>query len=230
MSSGVPDIIKAAKILADQSRVDILTVLMDGRFHTVNEISKYAKVKPNTTSYHLAKFLELDWVESNKTGRFKYYRLKKKEIATIIESFMSISPGKEIKSFNQNSEMKKLKQSRTCYDHIAGELGVQIFSFLIEKKYILDGNSELTLTLEGESFFNDLGVDINSLKCKKRNFCTSCIDWSERQYHLSGSLGNALYLLFLEKEWICQNPNSRSLTITSEGQKNLNIIFCMAKE
>ncbi|MDC7952556.1 ArsR/SmtB family transcription factor [Liquorilactobacillus mali] len=216
--NGFPDLQKTTKILADQSRLEILTTLMDGKFHTVNELAKKAKVKSHTTSYHLKQLCQLNWVSSYKQGRNVYYSLSSEDIASLLEKLMNISPTKEVHSFNENSEYQKLKKGRSCYKHLAGNLGVSFFNFLVQNQYIKLENNSLMLTIKGIQYFESIGIEITCIKKQKGIFIKPCLDWTERTFHLSGNLGRAFFNLCEEKNFIILNTGNRSVCLTSSGE------------
>lgn len=216
---GFPNILHTTKILADQSRLEILTILMDGRFHTVHEIAQMIKVKDHTTSYHLKKLQEHKWVEFYKQGRHVYYRLSDPQIAELLESLMNISPLEQINSFNKNKEYHELKNGRSCYSHLAGKIGVQFFDYLLEMNYVHLENDQVTLTEDGACFFDSIHIDVAQVKKQSGLFVKPCLDWTERKFHLGGSLGRAFFTMCVEHNLIVQNPTSRGITLSKAGEE-----------
>jgi Predicted transcriptional regulators len=224
--NGFPDLEKVTKILADPSRLNILTSLMDGNFHTVSELAKNAKIKSHTASYHLKQLAQLNWILSYKQGKNVYYRLCSEDIAELLETLMNVSPRKNIQSFNENSEYQKLKEGRSCYKHLAGKLGVSFFNYLIKSQFIEWQNGNLILTDNGANYFESIGINIFHLKKQSGIFIKPCVDWTERNFHLSGNLGKAFFNLCKEKNYILLNTTSRSVSLTSTGKeffKNLRL-------
>ncbi|WP_024621820.1 ArsR/SmtB family transcription factor [Metaclostridioides mangenotii] len=220
--AGTPQILQLAEILADKSRSTILMVMMDGEFHTVNELARAAGIKSHTASYHLAKLNELQWIVMEKHGRFHYYQMNNNELAQMLENWLQISPLKPSRSLNQSIEDQKLYFGRTCYDHLAGKIGVQITDWLLDKNYILKTLSGWCLSIEGENFFESNGVNIDLLKKEKRSYCRMCLDWSERKHHVAGSIGKALMDMFFKNQWIERTGNSRAVKLTDKGKKQLS--------
>lgn len=218
MMNGNPNITEMASLLADPSRAEILTCLLDGRFHTASELASIAKVKPQTASFHLAKLSKIHLIKMEKHGRFHYYQLSNQEVAQMLESFLVISPPAEIKSLKQDSQTKALRKARTCYDHIAGNLGVRLTESMVHSGILNKGQGQFDVTDKGEEFFDDLGLDLSSIRKKRRSFSRCCLDWSERQHHLAGSLGSALASHFFENEWIAHIPSTRAVNITNSGR------------
>jgi DNA-binding transcriptional ArsR family regulator len=216
------DVFKVAELLSDQSRSIILTSLMTGERYTVNELARAAQIKQQTASYHLKKLKELHWVKEEKSGRFHYYRLVNAEVAEIIEQLSTVAPKKNIRYLSQKIENIHLYNGRTCYDHLAGKIGVSVTFWLIENGYLqFNTTEELELTTAGAAFLSDWGIDLEKSQRAKRVFCRKCLDWSERQYHLAGSLGKELTDLFFRKNWIKRHGASRAIQLTEAGIEEL---------
>jgi DNA-binding transcriptional ArsR family regulator len=210
-----PNLANVAGIVSDPSRAAILTVLMDNRFHSAGELAFMARIKPQTTSYHLAKLMEANLITVEDQGRHRYFQIKNPEVAQIMETLLTLSPPAQIRSLKQSTEDKKVRYARTCYDHLAGYLGVKITEACLLKGYLTE---EFQLTEEGISFFTSFGLDIEKIRKKRRSFSHKCLDWSERRHHLAGSLGNAILELFLELQWVKRLPDTRALEITPIGK------------
>ncbi|MDQ0185853.1 helix-turn-helix domain-containing protein [Cytobacillus sp. FSL R5-0569] len=220
-----PNITALTALLAEKSRATILAALMDGKFHTASELAYMATIKPQTASFHLAKLLENNLVISEKNGRFRYFRIANDEVANTLEIFMSISSPPEVRSLKQSSQLKRLENARTCYDHLAGRLSVKLTNIMQEEGYIERSNKKFIVTTKGELFFKDLGLDLIALSKKRRSFCHACLDWSERTHHLGGALGNALFERYIELEWIESKANSREITISTVGKSGFKDFF-----
>ncbi|MDR0268182.1 metalloregulator ArsR/SmtB family transcription factor [Paenibacillus sp.] len=220
-----PNAAMVATLVSEASRAAILSVLLDGRFHPASELAYMAGIKPQTASFHLTKMVDANIVTVEKQGRHRYYGIQNHEVAQIMESLLSISPPVEIKSLKQASEDKSLRLARTCYDHLAGNLGVQLTDSLIKMGMICEENDHFTVTEKGEEFFTTLEIDLERIKKKRRSFSHKCLDWSERRYHLAGALGNALLERLLELHWVQRLPKTRAIKITPEGKKGLKETF-----
>ncbi|MCA1026252.1 ArsR/SmtB family transcription factor [Cytobacillus kochii] len=220
-----PNITALTALLAEKSRATILAALMDGKFHTASELAYMATIKPQTASFHLAKLVENNLVISEKNGRFRYFRLANEEVANTLEIFMSISPPPEVRSLKQSSQLKRLENARTCYDHLAGRLSVTLTNIMQEEGYIEKSNKRFIITTKGEHFFKELGIDLIALSRKRRSFCHACLDWSERTHHLGGALGNGLFERYIELGWLESRENSREIVITTEGKSGFKEFF-----
>lgn len=212
---------KFANIINDESRVAMINLLMSNQFYTVTELAKVAKIKTHTASYHLKKMMELDLVIMEKHGRFHYYQLSNQEFAEFFEGIGAVAPTPKVRYLSQQIESQKLTQARTCYDHLAGNLGVVITEFLLEKEYVVRLEKGLLVTEAGEDFLEKNNINVSELKNKKRNFCGLCLDWSERKHHISGSVGNAIYELFLRNQWIIKSEKSRAVILTDKGKEEI---------
>lgn len=219
MMNGYPDLQVITKALADPSRLEILTTLMDGKFHTVSALAKKAKIKSHTATYHLKIMCDLSWVSSYKQGRNVYYRLCSEEVATILENLMNISPIKKVQSFNENSSYQKLKLGRSCYKHLAGKIGVSFFNYLLHNDCIRFDGDNLMLTSIGNNYFESIGIEINNIKIQPGIFIKPCLDWTEKTFHLGGNLGKAFFNLCVRENFIVSNSENRSVSLTSSGEK-----------
>lgn len=214
-----PDIAASVSLLSEPSRAAILMALMDGRFHTATELAYMAAIKPQTASFHLAKLNEGNLVKVEKHGRHRYYSLANSEIAGILESLLAISRPPEIRSLNQSTQTKALREARTCYDHLAGNLGVRLTTNMVKAGYLEKKGMAYQVTAEGERFFTAFGLDLQAIRKRRRAFSRACLDWSERHHHLAGALGEAIAGRLFDLEWIARVPTSRAVKITEAGRR-----------
>ncbi|AHM64202.1 MULTISPECIES: ArsR/SmtB family transcription factor [Paenibacillus] len=214
-----------ASLVSEPSRAAILTALLDGRFHTASELAHMAGIKPQTASFHLAKMTEAQVITVEKQGRHRYYGIQDPEVAQVMESLLSIAPPVPIKSFKQASENEAIRLARTCYDHVAGHLGVQIMSFFMQKGILSEDQDGLHITQQGEIFFADFQINLKNTRQKRRSFSHKCLDWSERRHHLAGALGSALLDRLFELHWVEHLPTTRAIRITAEGKRGFKEVF-----
>ncbi|HFO2531456.1 TPA: ArsR/SmtB family transcription factor [Yersinia enterocolitica] len=200
-----------ASAIADPSRVSILCALMDGRAWTATELSVVADIAPSTTSGHLSRLLNNGLVVCLTQGRHRYYSLAGHHIAALLENLMGVS----MHTFKSPATRTPahLRFARTCYDHLAGELAVSIYEFMLQERWLEAGGSALTQA--GKSHFQRIGVVLNPRP--RRKSCCACLDWSERRFHLGGEAGSALMTFFLQKEWITCTQGYREVNLTSSG-------------
>ena len=163
-----PNMAEIGSLLGETSRATMLASMMDGRFHTASELAYMAAIKPQTASFHLAKLVEGKLVRVEKQGRHRYFQLAGEEIAQLLESFLAISPPPEVRTLKQSSQMKLLQDARTCYDHLAGKLGVQLTESLLNAGFLKLEEKQFLITDEGTQFFTDFGLDLDDLKRKRR--------------------------------------------------------------
>jgi hypothetical protein len=121
--------------------------------------------------------------------------------------------------------MERLGLARSCYDHLAGRLGVTVTEALMRNRLLAIDDDAFDVTVAGEQFFGDLGIDVNDLRARHRSFGRACLDWTERRPHLAGSLGAALLQTFLERGWVVRDDADRMLHITAEGEGALRSVF-----
>ncbi len=220
-----PNVAVVASLLGETSRSTMLSSLMDGRFHTASELAFMSAITPQTASFHLSKLVEGNLINVEKHGRHRYYQLANKEVAHLIETFLAISPPPEVRSLKQSNQVKLLQEARTCYDHLAGKLGVALTDSMLNANYLKKEDRVFIVTPKGEQFFTDFGIDLTELKRKRRSFSHACLDWSERHYHLGGALGNELLTHFFELNWIVHIPSIRAVKVTDRGREGFKQIF-----
>lgn len=225
-----PDVNRIASVFTNKTRAGIVDVLMDGRAHTLLEITANVHVTPQTVTHHLQSLMSQDLVSMEKSGRFHYFAIKNGEVATTFELLSGIAPAKQTASFTDSTKFKEIDYCRTCYDHIAGFIGVTLTHRFIELGYLTDMDSSLQPTVSGRSFFEKtFATDFTDLSMKKRKFTTSCLDWSERKHHLGGALGNQILHFLTTNDYIAPGSTTRSLVLTPAGKdffsKHLNLFF-----
>ncbi|WP_440122308.1 transcriptional regulator [Tenacibaculum sp. Ill] len=156
-----------------------------------------------------------------KQGRHRYFKFANDEVAQVIESMASlISIDNNYKKI-KTPKLNDFTYARTCYDHLAGSLGVKITTALLAHKIITISDKNYIVTQYGEEWFNEVGVNINTIQQKKRSFAHQCLDWSERKHHIAGALGASLLEAMIKKDWLRKKPNSREIIITSFGRIEL---------
>ncbi|WP_394420007.1 ArsR/SmtB family transcription factor [Sulfitobacter sp. 1A13421] len=213
------DIVGAA--LADPSRIRILCELMDGRSHTGKELASVAGVAANTASGHLGKLIEAGIVAAEKSGRCIYYRVASAEIAEVLEQMSALSPTDHLYRAHGTSIAPELI-ARTCYNHIAGRLGVLLAREMTSQGLVSVEGTSARVTEAGAQTFAEIGIWSNGtplpdVKC--------CLDWSERRQHFSGQLGTALLSHALSQNWVTRPRNGRALAIEPTGYDTFERYF-----
>ena len=212
-----PNFSYIAKLMAEPTRAIILECLMNGQALPASELAYMAKVSHPTISSHLAKLVEGNLLVMEQHGRHRYYRIASNEVAEVIEKLGTIAPPVEIRSLRQSSQLKQVRSGRTCYDHLAGELGVKITEALIEKEIVYLEDGLYAVTEKGKEWFIQFGINIEEANTKRRLFAKPCLDWSERRYHMSGWLGSAIATRFLDNGWITKAEKGRAVQLTPKG-------------
>jgi DNA-binding transcriptional ArsR family regulator len=219
MSDNHPSIAEIAALVGNPARANILLALSDGRALTATELAYAARVSPQTTSEHLARLRQANLLALTKQGRHSYFRLSSPKIARMIESIMVVAadgPQRYRPRWNGDDQ---LRTARTCYDHIAGRLGVGLADALTHRKHIVLTDDGGMVTRAGEKFMGEFGISLEAAKEGRRTFCRPCLDWSERRPHLAGALGAALADRCFELGWIARIRDSRALKISAKGER-----------
>ncbi|WP_166921777.1 ArsR/SmtB family transcription factor [Flavobacterium poyangense] len=212
--------IKIASLIGDPTRAAIMWSLLDGKAFTATELSITANTSPQNISMHLAKLLDAGLLYVEKQGRHKYYRFSNKEVAYAIEAMASLVPPVTVQKKNSEKH-SPIKHCRTCYDHLAGKIGVAVAESLLEQNIILNSDAKLEVSSKGVKWFSDFGIDIDEVKKQRRIFLKPCLDWSERKNHIAGSLGALLLDKMLADDWLRRTKDSRAIQITGKGEKEL---------
>lgn len=211
---------KIASLIGDKGRSIMLWSLLDGRAYTATELAVFANISRQSVSNHLSKLIEANLVTAEKQGRYRYFRLANEQVAHVIESMASLIPKQKIE-IKKSAEAQKLAFARTCYDHLAGKISIELVNSLLENKIIILSGTAFEVTDLGKNWFDKLGIDIDALKNKKRSFAHKCMDWTERKHHIAGALGAAILKNFLKNDWIRRKPNTREIVITTLGELRL---------
>jgi DNA-binding transcriptional ArsR family regulator len=208
-----------ASLIGDPVRATIMWNLMDGKALTATELALSSDTSPQNISMHLAKLVQAGLLSVENQGRHRYYKYSRKEIAYAIEALTTLlSPSTTKENFN-NEPFQAIKYCRSCYDHLAGKVGVAITDRLLKQRIIVTDGKSFEVTNKGKKWFSDLGINIGELQLQRRSFLRPCLDWSERRHHIGGSLAAALLDKMLLSDWIRRTKNSRAIVITSKGQK-----------
>ncbi len=215
---------KVASLIGDPTRATIMWSLLEGKAFTATELALAADTSAQNISMHLAKLVEADLLRVETQGRHRYYRYSRTDIAYAIEAMASLVPFPAAKD-NTGEPVSAIKYCRTCYDHLAGKIGVAVTDSLLQQKIIITNNNNFDISKKGIQWFSGLGIDIDDLKQQRRSFIRPCLDWSERRHHIAGSLAAALLDKMLSTDWIRRTRNSRAVVITGKGQKKLYEYF-----
>ncbi len=212
-----------AALFADPARAAILTVLLDDRPRSAGELALNANVSAQSASMHLAQLLEGGLVVVDQKGRHRFYRLARPEVAHAVEALGAIStPGRYMPS-GANQE---LCYARTCYDHLAGEVGVRLTEGLLRNGMLLQvGGRDYELTERGARLLKGWKIEAGRLRDGRRSFARRCMDWTERREHLAGALGAAICQKFFDLRWIRRDRTSRAVHVSPQGERELSKLF-----
>lgn len=210
-----------AGAIAEPARARMLCCLLDGHARTSTELSVAAAVSPSTASAHLARLKEQRLVDVVAQGKHRYYRLASADVAAALEALLVVAG--QPPAF-QSTAPSRLRQARTCYDHMAGALAVALHDQLAVQGWLAadpdDGRAYL-VTAAGVNGFARLGLDVAALCKLRRRLAGPCLDWSERRPHLGGALGAAVLELALRRGWVEQDLDSRALGVSPRGRQRL---------
>ena len=218
---GDVDIAAVARLIGDRTRASILEELSASGSLPAGELARRAGVTGATASAHLAKLVAARLVVVEPKGR-RFHRLADGAVARAIEALSVIAPPHEIRSLRHAEEAASVRAARTCYDHLAGRLGVELTNALERERLIRrEAEDAFTLTTRGATELASLGLDLDDVARGRRAFARACLDWSERRYHLAGALGAALTARLFELQWIERRRSNRSVTVTALGRGGL---------
>lgn len=220
-----PSLAAIGALIGSPARAAILAHLFDGRAMTATELSHIAGVSSATTSEHLAKLTSAGLLIAERHGRHRYYRLSGHRVAEALEPLVELAPSKPVPARRHSPELDALRQSRLCYDHLAGALGVMLTDALLGRGYLALEGRDFDLTPEGIVFLEKLGVDVTAARKQRRIFARQCLDWSERRPHVSGALGAAMADMMFKRGWIARTQRRREVAVTKEGRLALALHF-----
>lgn len=204
-----------AALLGDASRAAMLLAMLDGRAYTANELARAADVTPQTASFHLDKMSKAGLLAPLRQGRYRYFRLAGPDVARTLESMLALQHAPLPRRI-ASSCPSRLREARTCFDHIAGTLGVRIYRAITSRGWTTHTGAKFSITVAATDFLGELGISRDMLPVES----TPCLDWSEREFHFAGEFGRLLLQAMLSKRWVL-NGRSRQLTMTEAGQSRL---------
>jgi DNA-binding transcriptional ArsR family regulator len=217
-------LVEVAALVGDAARATMLSALMGGRSLTAKELAYYANVSRSTASGHLSKLVAARLLTVIRERRFSYYRIASPLVASMLESIKLVA-AIELPSHRQPAAASDdaLRFARSCYDHLAGHVGVAATDALVSMGHIVLTDEGGEVTSSGGRFLCELGVDLTARS--RRIFCQPCLDWSERRYHLKGLVGARILDRLLDLGWLKSVSGSRALQLTSPGRAGFSEIF-----
>ncbi|GAA6208982.1 winged helix-turn-helix domain-containing protein [Cognatishimia sp. WU-CL00825] len=220
-----PDIARIAALIGDPARANILSALMSGKALTATELAHEAGVLLPTTSSHMAKLLDGGLVTVRKSGRHKYFTLASEDVAQVLEALMGLAAGHGHLRSRTGPRDADMRRARVCYNHLAGEMGVQMYRTMQRRGHLKVAKSGLELTDSGARFVSELGINLDALPPGRAPICKECLDWSARENHLAGKLGRALLAEFIAKGWAKRQENSRIVRFSRVGAQQFAAVF-----
>ncbi|THD70734.1 MAG: ArsR family transcriptional regulator [Bradyrhizobium sp.] len=223
-----PDIAMIAALVGDPARANMLMALMTGRALTASELAVEAGITPQTASSHLSKLEAGGLLEQEKQGRHRYYRLSDPDVAGLLEGLEGVAARAGHMRVRTGPKDPALRHARICYDHLAGDLGVQMLDSMKKQRLLRQSKQAIELTVEGKRFLADsLQISAETLTHPRRPLCKACLDWSERRHHLAGTLGAAMMTRFTELKWAARDttPGSRVVNFSRTGEKRFAALF-----
>jgi len=217
----LPDIALIGSLIGDPARANILTALMSGHALTAGELAREAGVTLPTASSHLAKLRDAGLLSRASQGRHRYYRLAGAEVASALEALMALAVHKGLARTRPGPRDATLRKSRTCYDHLAGELAVDLYKTMGANGWLGVDGGEITVTAEGSDALAAIGIDVAAVASERRALCRECLDWSERRNHLGGALGAAIFGAVQVQGWATCGPGRRVVTFSQAGREAL---------
>jgi DNA-binding transcriptional ArsR family regulator len=220
------NVVEVAALVGDTARATMLAALMGGQALTSSELACAARVSRPTASGHLGKLVSARLLTVTRKRRNRYYRIASPLVAAMLESIKAVA-AIEVPPRHQPKSAKDdaLRFARTCYDHLAGKLGVAIADALVVKKYIMLTDEGGEVTPAGRRFFLKLGADLQAKSGNRRIFCRPCLDWSERRHHVAGHVGAEICRCFEQKRWILRSRGNRTVSLTPAGRRGLRDVF-----
>jgi DNA-binding transcriptional ArsR family regulator len=220
-----PSIAPIAALAGDPARANMLAALLSGKALTASELASEAGVTAQTASSHLAKLEGGMLISAVKQGRHRYFRLADRDVAEMLEKMMGVAARAGYLRTRTGPSDPAMRKARVCYDHLAGEMGVQMFDSLMKARRLAARDGELRLTRKGEEFLDQFGVDLNESRGSRRPLCKTCLDWSQRRSHLAGTVGAALLAKIHDLKWARRDKHTRAVLFSPDGEAKFNRVF-----
>jgi len=222
VGSGAEAISRIAAAIGEPARARMLAFLMAGQARTSTELAVVAEVSPSTASVHLNRLRAEHLVTVVGQGRHHYYSLEGPAVASALEG-LGVLAGRSPEFVS--TVQSPIREARTCYDHIAGTLGVSLCDRLLALGWLSASSrradNSFELTAEGAIALEVIGVDIEAARQLRRRFAFACLDWTERRPHVGGAFGAAILGVALKRKWVIPDLNSRALHITNLGRREM---------
>lgn len=225
-----PDLATVAALIGEPSRATMLSALLGGQSLPAGELAVRAGVSPQTASAHLHKLVSQGLLTVEPHGRHRYYRLSNAEVAHALEVLGTIAPERAIRSLRESDDTRRLRFARTCYDHLAGRLGVVLRQALERQGVMQRTDNGFVVPPEKTDWWERFGIPLDAMRTSRRKFAPLCLDWSEREHHVAGIVGAALADRCFELAWLRRVPSGRAVALTREGQDGLRELLGLSLE
>src|SRR5450830_199141 len=212
-----------AQLLADPARVAILWALIDGTSRPAGELAFAANVSAQSASAHLAKLVEGKLLVLEIQGRHRYFRIASAEAAHLVENLASFGQNMQVRTPRRPAIVRAMPgeflHARTCYDHLAGDMAVQVLQMMLAQSWLVGTVQNYQITPLGQEKLSVLGIDLEHSHKGRRALARGCVDLTQRRPHLAGALGAALLDYYVRQGWILRTPHSRIVSMTPHGQE-----------
>lgn len=220
---GDADIAAVAAAIGHPARGAMLSALFGGRALPATDLARAARVSPSTASAHLAQLVDAGLVTVERQGRHRYHRLAGPEVAEALETLAGLAPARPVRSLRADGRARAERAARSCYDHVAGALGVA----LADRLCAVGALDRASLGLLDPEPLRALGVAPERIPATRRPLTRSCLDWSERRPHLAGELGAAMLTALLDRGWLVRRPAGRAVAVTPRGAAGLDDVLAI---
>lgn len=218
--------VEVAALVGDTARATMLAALMGGQALTSSELADIARISRPTASGHLGQLVDARLLAVTASGRNRYYRIASPLVARMMESISAVAAIEMPARFRPRSAHDDATRfARTCYDHLAGTVGVAIADALTNKRFVALSCDGGEVTEAGRHFLTGLGADLSEAAAGRRVFCRACLDWSERRFHIGGHVGAEIWRCCLARGWVTRRRESRAVSITNAGRRGLSEAF-----
>jgi DNA-binding transcriptional ArsR family regulator len=218
---GEADVAAAAALLAEPARAALVVALTEHESLPASALAAQAGIAPSTASEHLRRLVDGGFLASRKNGRHRYFSLTDPAVADAVEALAIVAPQPPVRSLREATKSELIRSARTCYDHLAGRIGVDLAAALEREHVVVRRNGDYELGPNAEARCEALGIDLEKLRAQRRPIVRGCLDWSERELHVAGGLGAALAARFFELGWIRRREGNRSVEVV-----DANAVLC----
>lgn len=221
--SATKNMVTVASAMASRARIDMLEALAGGAARSATDLAAIADIQTNTASTHLQVLCKANLIKVVQQGRYRYYKIRDQSVSDLVELLgehsVATSSVESCGVIDSSKPSCEMAFARSCYDHLAGWLGVQLSESLRRSHYISVSGKSFVLNQSGEVFLTQLGVDLVNAKATRRVFARACQDWSEGELHVGGALGAAMLRFFVAHKWVACNNEYREIEVLAKGKR-----------